>query len=265
MPELAEVETVRREIEARCVGRRIASVWCAEDSIVFSDQTPKAVARHLKGRMLSGTGRKGKQFWITLDDGCALLLHLGMTGWVEFDYPADERPRFAKLEVVLEDGERFAYRDARRLGRIRMRKDVLHQPPVSALGFDPYLDDPGAVWFAAELRKRKAPIKAVLLDQTFSAGIGNWLADEICFQAKIDPRRRASALSLTEARAIYRVMKRIVHRAVELGADDTKFPKTWLFHHRWGKNAEARTSMGDQIEYCTVGGRTTAWVPTVQV
>lgn len=264
MPELAEVETVRRALEAGCTGRRIASVWCADDAIVFDEQAPNAVAKALKGRTPTGAGRKGKQFWLTLDNGMSVLMHLGMTGWVETAYPAGERPRFAKLEAVFGDGSRFAFRDARRLGRIRLRKDVLGSPPVSELGFDPYLDDPGAGWFADAVRRRKAPVKAILLDQGFSAGIGNWLADEILFQAKVDPRRRGDALTVAEAKAVYRAMKRIVNKAVEVGADDARFPGSWLFHHRWGRNAEARTASGAKIAHDTVGGRTTAWVPSVQ-
>jgi formamidopyrimidine-DNA glycosylase len=231
---------------------------------VFDEEIPRAVCRRLKGSVLTGTGRKGKYFWLTFDSGDALLMHLGMTGWIEQRYPEGERPRFAKLESVFEDGSRFAFRDARRLGRVRLRRDPLEGLPVARLGFDPYLDDPGAGWFADALRGRKTPVKAALLDQGFTAGVGNWLADEILFQAKIDPRRRGSELSAAEARLVYRVMRRIVKKAVEVGADDARFPATWLFHHRWGKNAEAKTSTGAKIEHLTVGGRTTAWVPSVQ-
>lgn len=264
MPELAEVETVRRAVEGAFRGKRLATVWCADDRIVFDEQSPATVRRRLRGTTLTDTGRKGKYFWLTFDVGESLLLHLGMTGWVEQGYPAGERPRFARLEAVFEDGSRFAFRDARRLGRIRLRRDPLDGPPVARLGFDPFLEDPGAGWFADALRCRNTPVKAALLDQGFTAGVGNWLADEILFQAKIDPRRRGRELSGAEAKLMYRVMRRIVRKAVEVGADDARFPRSWLFHHRWGKNAEAKTSTGAKIDHLTVGGRTTAWVPSVQ-
>ena len=265
MPELAEVETVRLAVETGFRGKRIVTVICRQDPIVFDELGPRAFTGRLRGQTLIGTGRKGKFFWLTFDGGWSVLMHLGMTGWIEQGRFGQMDLRFARMQLEFEDETWLAFTDPRRLGRIRLRTDPLGEPPVSKLGFDVYLDDPGRDWFAAEVQKRKAPIKAILLDQGFTAGIGNWLADEILFQARIDPRRRGDTLTRTEARAIYRAMKRIVNRAVKLGADDTKFPNTWLFHHRWGKNAEARTSTGDPIEYCTVGGRTTAWVPTVQV
>src|SRR6202022_1239098 len=88
----------------------------------------------------------------------------------------------------------------RRLGRIRLRQDPPTEPPISALGFDAWRALPTPARFHAMLRERKSPIKAVLLDQTFAAGIGNWIADEVLYQAGIAPKRRASTLSAAEAR-----------------------------------------------------------------
>jgi formamidopyrimidine-DNA glycosylase len=94
--------------------------------------------------------------------------------------------------------------------------------------------------------------------------VGNWLADEILYQAKIDPRRAAASLTEAEVKGVRSAMKRIVEKAVAVGADDEKFPASWLFHVRWGKAEGAVTLMGDRLAFTTVGGRTTAWVPTVQ-
>ena len=118
--------------------------------------------------------------------------------------------------------------------------------------------------FVELMRGRSAPIKAVLLDQSVAAGVGNWIADEVLYQAGVDPRRRASTLTQAELRRVRDRIRSVVATAVRYNSDSDRFPRRWLFHDRWGKKALAMTSRGERILYATVGGRTTAWVPTVQ-
>jgi formamidopyrimidine-DNA glycosylase len=114
------------------------------------------------------------------------------------------------------------------------------------------------------LARRRAPIKSVLLDQGLFAGVGNWIADEVLYQAGLRPQRLASELRLGEVGRLRARLRAIVKRAVAVDADSDRFPRTWLFEHRWGKNAEARTARGERIVHDTIGGRTTAWVPSRQ-
>jgi formamidopyrimidine-DNA glycosylase len=114
------------------------------------------------------------------------------------------------------------------------------------------------------LRRRQGPIKAALLDQRLFAGVGNWIADEVLYQAGIRPDRRASSLGPGAVRRLRSRLLSIVRRAAAVDADSDRFPRTWLFHHRWGKDADARTSRGERITHTTIGGRTTAWVPKRQ-
>ena len=100
--------------------------------------------------------------------------------------------------------------------------------------------------------------------QSFAAGVGNWIADEVLYQARIDPRRRGTELSDTEARRIGTALRRIIHKACAVDADKARFPRGWLFHRRWGKQSDATTSEGHAIAHIELGGRTTAWVPAVQ-
>ena len=118
--------------------------------------------------------------------------------------------------------------------------------------------------FSELIRARGANVKSLLLDQSFSAGVGNWIADEALYQAGIDPRRHAASLTDAEARRLRAKLTAIVKRAVDANADDARYPRTWLFHRRWGKRADARTTRGERIEHLTIGGRTTAWVPAAQ-
>ena len=147
---------------------------------------------------------------------------------------------------------------------MRLRHDPAAEPPISLLGFDALLGVPTAREFIELMRARSAPIKAVLLDQSVAAGVGNWIADEVLYQARIDPRRRAASLSDTELRRVRDKIRSVVAHAVRVGSDSDRFPRHWLFHDRWGKSDMAVTRRGDRIRYATIGGRTTAWVPRLQ-
>jgi formamidopyrimidine-DNA glycosylase len=123
---------------------------------------------------------------------------------------------------------------------------------------------PSRADFVARICRRDAVLKSLLLDQSFAAGVGNWIADEVLYQAKIDPRRRASSLTAAEAGRIHGKLRTIVARACAVDADKDRLPRSWLFHHRWGKATDARTARGERIEHVEIGGRTTAWVPAIQ-
>src|SRR2546427_601866 len=168
-------------------------------------------------------------------------------------------PRFLKLPLVLDDGTKVAFRDARRLGRVRLRHDPRAEPPISLLGFDALRQLPPLRRLAALFGERAAPVKAVLLDQSFSAGVGNWIADEVLYQARIDPRRRAHLLTAAEIGRLRGRLRAVVATAVRVGADSDRFPATWLFHTRWSKRLRSpMTGRGERIRYLTVGGRATA-------
>ena len=104
----------------------------------------------------------------------------------------------------------------------------------------------------------------MLLDQSFAAGVGNWIADEVLYQARLDPRRAANSLTPKEEKALHGALSRVIQRAVSVDADKTRFPRGWLFHVRWGKNVGAQTRAGEDIVFETIAGRTTAWVPSRQ-
>jgi len=264
MPELPEVETSRREVHKAAFGRTIRKVNTVDDAIVYDGVSPDEVARALTKRRVLGSHRRGKHFWLELDQRPWPLFHFGMTGWMHIYGAVKDRPAYWKIEIVLDDGARIALRDPRRLGRIRLRHDPLNESPINQLGFDPLHDHPAWSFFREEMSRRKAPIKAVLLDQTFSAGVGNWIADEVLYQSGIDPRRRADSLNDVEIKRLHRKLNAIIQHAVDVGADDVRFPRNWLFHYRWGKTKGAVDGGGRTIAFAQVGGRTTAWVPERQ-
>jgi formamidopyrimidine-DNA glycosylase len=132
-----------------------------------------------------------------------------------------------------EDDTLVAFLDARRLARIRLCASPTRDPPISTLGFDPLLSMPALPDFSALVSKRACTVKALLLDQTFSAGVGNWVADEILYHAHVHPEQKCNTLDEAQLAALHRWTREVCETAVKLNADDKRFPDDWLFSHRW--------------------------------
>lgn len=277
MPELPEVEVTKKRCAAILCGQRLAKVKVHPDEIVFCAAAHDELQAKLQGRRVIGCHRKGKYFWWSFEDGHALVLHLGMTGTIHVPTLPDLKlshgievgqaqwpPRFVKLEVETDLGQRLAFCDARRFGRIRWQQDPLKQAPLSKLGIDPIAED--FVWeaFYAKLQRRKGVIKGLLLNQSFIAGIGNWIADEVLHHAGIAPHTPAEQLNEAQARRLFAAIREVIEHAVAVDANAQRFPEGWLFHRRWNPAPDQRNEQGHLIEFTKIAGRTTAWVPSVQ-
>jgi len=172
-------------------------------------------------------------------------------------------PKYWRCVFVFTDGNEMAFVDARRLGKIRLHDDPENSKFISCLGFDPLLDDIDHDHFKRLIKKRRGPLKVLLLDQKFCAGIGNWIADEVLYQTRLHPLRLVQNLTDEEIFALRENIYKIVRQAVACHGDYTKFPSDWLFHYRWDKgkkNAQHKTAQGESITYLKVGGRTCAFV-----
>ena len=260
------------------VGKKIAAAEFVEDDIVMKGLSPQFLHDAVVGQTVKAVGRKGKYFWLELDEKPWLFAHLGMAGWLrEIGEPTirlrehgeapmeDEtgRPRFLKMMLIAEDGRKVAMTDGRRLSRIWLAESPNHGA-IAKLGADVFLDLPSVDEIYKKVVKRNAPLKAILLDQAVFAGVGNWIADEVLYVARLRPSRLGSSLTETEAKKLRDAIKFVVDHAVEVGADKEKFPDTWLFHSRWGGKKGDDVIGGEQIVREQIGGRTTAWVPTLQ-
>jgi formamidopyrimidine-DNA glycosylase len=263
MPELPLVEKSRKEAVRRLKGRRIVAVRAVRDPIMMPGLSPAQFVNALRGARITGAGRRGKYLWLESDHRPWLVMHFGMTGELQYRKTGQPAPKHWRVDLDMDNGTSVALADPRRFGRALLVGDPLREPPVSELGVDPYLDPMPASDFVHALRMRRAPVKAVLLDQSFVAGVGNWIADEIFYQAAIAPHRRAHTLTEIEGRCIHAALLEVVRVAVKANNDERRFPATWLFHHRWGKVKGARTARGEPIRFSVVGGRTTAWVERV--
>lgn len=142
-------------------------------------------------------------------------------------------PKYWKLELTLENGTRMAFCDSRRFGRIRYVTDPRAHPPLSELGWDPLLSWPPLAEFQDALKKaRKRTLKALLLDQGFSAGVGNWIADEALYQTRLHPEQPAGDLSDEQSAALHAAIPHICQVACDADGDSTRMPHDWLFHVR---------------------------------
>lgn len=279
MPELPEVESVCRLMARVLVGKEILAAEVPEDKIVGGGVDSSVFEQALVGQTVTGIGRKGKYWWIELDRKPWVFGHLGMSGWIRElgkathrlhahgKAPLDDpegRPRFLKLLIETTDGDRIAFTDGRRLGRLWLGEGPAQDLRIQALGPDAFRELPPVAKFSALIQKRKAPVKGILLDQGFLSGIGNYLADEILYRAKVSPLRTGASLSDREAKAIHAAIRHVLKTAIEADAEKEKFPSSWLFHHRWGGDKGAEFIGGKKIVRQPVAGRTTAWVPEVQ-
>lgn len=279
VPELPEVETVRRTLERTLVGKKIVEAEIAPDEIVLKGISPDLIQAALVGRTVTAAGRRGKYFWLELDEKPWLFAHLGMAGWLrEIGVPTirlrehgnapledkEGRPKFLKMRLKAEDGSEVVLTDGRRLSRIWLCESPEKDAAISKLSRDMYLDLPTADEIHKRIAKKAAPIKAILLDQAVFAGVGNWIADEVLYVAGIRPSRLGNSLSIDETGKLREAIKMVLDHAVKVGADKEQFPESWLFHYRWGGGKGDDLIEGQQIVREQIGGRTTAWVPSRQ-
>lgn len=263
MPELPEVETYRRLLEKKLRNKKITDVSVTPDRILFGLTSPAQIRRAFLGSRIKKCGRKGKYLWMELGKKPWPVFHLGMSGSFIVSQEIPPEAKSIKLILEFEDGTVFAFKDPRRFGRMYLLKEALNSPPLSKLGPDVLNEMPSQKDIEEIFTNRTAPIKSLLMDQSLLSGIGNWMADEILFQARIAPKRKAGSLTKSELTLLRKKIISVTKLAVSKGADSDLYPTSWLFHHRWGKKA-GHVSTGEVIRHTEVGGRTTAWVPDLQ-
>jgi formamidopyrimidine-DNA glycosylase len=247
MPELPEAERARHTLES-ALGRKIAGVD-DRDSYVCRPHAPGEIADALVGHTLTTVHRRGKFLWMETEDGPAVGLHLGMAGRIVVD--PDDASRWDRFTIEFEDGGRLALRDKRRLGRAVLNPDFSHVGPDAALV--------ARADFRRLIGRGRAPIKARLLDQRAISGVGNLLADETLWQARISPQRRVSDLSTEDLDRLRRELRAAVRSAIRRGGAHT------------GRFVESRRQEGmcpregTPLRREKVGGRTTYWCPVCQL
>lgn len=215
MPELPEVETVRRSLEPHLLGQTIAGLRVGAFVGVLGDLAPDLAAAALTGRSIVAIRRRGKYLLIDLDDGSGIEIHLRMTGQLEFR-PRDVEPiRFEHLAIQLGSGIDLRFADQRKFGRVIVHPGDPELGIKTKLGPEPLSDAFTAASLAASLARRTAAIKSLLLDQRIIAGIGNIYADEALFLAGVHPGRPGGSLSEHEIERLHETIRRTLQAGIE--------------------------------------------------
>jgi formamidopyrimidine-DNA glycosylase len=273
MPELPEVETVRRSLEATVLGRRIRSVRLSGARLRTA--LPATLPRRLRGRAITGVERHGKYLLVRLEGGLTLLSHLGMSGrWLFHRSPPADRPDHVHVAIDFADGAVLWFQDPRRFGLVRLLADaaVARDPALARLGPDPMHEPPAADALRAAAHGSRTSVKSFLLDQRRVAGIGNIYASEILHRAGVDPRRRAGTLRISEWAAIAAQIPAVLEEAISsFGTTFRSYRTLWNEPGSYGERLRVYDRAGEECRRCGTpirrivqGQRSTYFCPSCQ-
>ena len=211
MPELPEVETVKNELTPHILGRRITGITLPWEGIV-KQLTIGEFRSRISGRKITGISRHGKYLIFSLDSDDSLVIHLKMTGSLLTGQDSSEPPQYTRAIIHLDGETSIFFRDPRKFGAMWLIKD--QNTIVNKLGPEPLTTDFTPQLLAERLARRSAPIKALLCDQGFIAGIGNMYADEALSAAGIHPLRPGGSLSRDEVERLYQAIRQVLWSAI---------------------------------------------------
>lgn len=272
MPELPEVETVRRGLAAVWEGRRFLRVECRRPDLRIP--FPPGFADRLTGRVVARVGRRAKYLVVEMEGGLVLLGHLGMSGRMVISRGRNTPPGpHDHVEFVTEDGTTVTYTDPRRFGLMTLcgAGELASHPLLAATGPEPLDDAFTAQVLADALSGRGAPIKAALLDQTLVAGLGNIYVCESLFRAGISPLRKAGSLKKAEVARLWHAIRAVLEDAIRAGGSSLKdhrqpsgelgyFQHSFAVYDREGEacpDCRCDRSKGGGIRRITQSGRST--------
>lgn len=273
MPELPEVEITRRHLEKALVGRVLESVRVSHLRTARHNSSPEEVATRLTNRRVTGVRRHGKFLVVDLDDGQTMVAHLGMSGRWSVD--GDDEPPHTHFVARLDDESVVRFIDPRTFGFVAVYdEDDIAVSGLSRLGPDAWADPPDTDDLAGSLRARKAPIKALLLDQGPISGLGNIYADEALHLAGIHPLVPGGALHRDDLGALLAAVRSVLEAAISTGGTtlddlayllpDGRAGENMARLRVYGRHGEPCLECGTPIERVVVRSRSTHFCPTCQ-
>lgn len=253
MPELPDVETFKRYLDATSLHQRIRGVD-VHDAYVLKDVSARQLERRLKGRRFECSCRHGKHLFARAGRDVWLRLHFGMTGSLRLLTSKENASPHSRVLLVLEKDRRLAFEDQRKFGEIGLIENVNEFLQNRAVGPDAL--EIGLSQLRNIFGKRHGAVKTILLNQKLIAGIGNIYADEILFRARIHPAAQASALKEKTVAKLFRATRHILKKAIDANANVNLMPRSWLLPRR-GKDGKC-PRCGRKLTSATIGSRT-AW------
>ena len=269
MPELPEVETVRRGLAPHLTGRQLAGAEVREPRLRWP--IPSDLTARLVGRRIIALTRRGKYLLVHLDAG-HLILHLGMSGSLRL-VPAGTPPeKHDHVDLLLADGARLRFRDPRRFGALLWSDAPDSHPLIAPLGIEPLEPGFDAEWLYRQTRGRQGPIKSWLMDAHRIVGIGNIYANEALFHAGIHPLLPTGRLTRPRAQRLVTAIKDTLARAIEAGGSSLRdfvdghgepgyFQQTYYVYGRAG---EPCRQCGTPIRLTRLSNRATSFCPRCQ-
>jgi formamidopyrimidine-DNA glycosylase len=273
MPELPEVETIAADLRPHLVGRTIVRCDLRFPTIVRHPE-PETFVDLVAGLRIDSVRRRGKYILIGLEESRVLVVHLGMTGQLRIVDPATPIPEHTHAIFDLDDGRQLRYRDPRRFGRILLgtEADLVLARAMPKLGPEPIDPAFSADELYVALRRRKAPLKAVLLDQSTLAGVGNIYADESLHRARLRPDRIARRVSRQSAERLHESLRESLETAIRnRGSSVDSYRDAWgeMGGQQevllvYGRAGEPCYTCGRPLSSVRIAGRTTVFCRTCQ-
>lgn len=273
MPELPEVETVRRTLFDLIVGKTISKVFVTWENIIKHPKEIEEFKLLLEGQTIEDMDRRGKFLIFQLTD-FTLVSHLRMEGKFRVFHTEEPIAPHTHVRFLFEDGDELRYQDVRKFGTMHLftKGKENNQPPLAKLGPEPFSDDFTPSYLETKLRKTNRKIKIVLLDQELVVGLGNIYVDEVLFRAGIHPETPASDLTSEEIKRLTQIISDTLKEAIDLGGSTIRsyvnsqgkigtFQETIKVYGRKGLEC---TTCGNPIEKIKVGGRGTSYCPVCQ-
>ncbi|OYD08382.1 DNA-formamidopyrimidine glycosylase [Paludifilum halophilum] len=273
MPELPEVETVKRTLEQLILGKTVEDVTVHLPRIVKEPPDPELFREMLKGKTVTGIRRRGKFLRIAFDPW-TLVSHMRMEG--RYSVVSSEEPvvKHTHVRFHFTDGTELRYKDVRQFGTMHLvpKGEEEHRPPLNKLGPEPLSEAFTLDVFRRKLSGRKTRLKSLLLNQEFISGLGNIYVDEALHAAGLHPERTAPSLSEEEVERLYHSIRSTLEKAVEAGGSSVRtyvngngdMGRFQLQIRVYGRKGEPCLNCGESIRHTVVAGRGTHLCPRCQ-
>jgi formamidopyrimidine-DNA glycosylase len=258
MPELPSVEIFKRYFDGTSLHQPIKDVKVISPEILVNTNS-KEMVRSLKGHEFKGSYRYGKYLFAKLSNELFLIMHFGMTGFLQYSGFNGETSRHPRLNIYFSNGNHLSFDDARKFGKLGITSDVEEFIKNRRLGPDAL--DINYKKFRERFKNRKGMIKPLLLNQNVIAGIGNLYADEILYQSGIHPMKHANQLNNSEWHLLFENNKKVLLKAIEYEDKIKSLPKSYLLPHR---HKDGHCPEGGEFDVIKVAGRTTFLCPKRQ-
>lgn len=261
MPELPDVQVFKEYLDATGLHQTIQSVQIRREEIL-ADISRRTLQRRLTGHAVRSTRRHGKYLFAEVDEAGWLVLHFGMTGYLEYS-ETQEPPEHTRLLLQFENGAHLAYVCQRLLGTVAWTEDPQTFIDGHELGIDGQSDELDLAAFEERIGGKRGTIKSALMDQETIAGLGNVYVDEILFQARVHPKTPCSDLDRKALKALHRQMQRVITAAVRARVQTDKMPKSFLLPQR-GRDEPHCPRCDAPLKTLKVSGRTSYICPKCQ-